>query len=237
MNKKILLLLAICSLYTINSIAQVRFIPISARTFSVSAGGGVGLMFSDLKRVAPSPIARLNLDYNVTTFFSIGLEGQVGSLNANTIDLNTGPYDLRVKTNMYAGNLNFKLSWGKIFGSSPASLINGFYIGSGLGFLSSSATYNVDFATMDSVLGPANPEYEFERTSVVIPVNIGWDIDLSTIANVHNLGVNLNYQHNILTHDYLDGYKTNLSANAFPDSYGLLSVAVKYYFGRIRATY
>lgn len=216
------------------SFAQIRFVPIAARSFSASIGGGPAMLFGDFRKTNVTPVGRVNLDYNHTTYFSIGLEGQVGRLTTNTLSMvRLNDYDISVTNNFYAANLNFKLSWGKIFKANPASFINGLYFGSGIGYASYKIKTNKAVSTVNDTLKNLRG-IEWQGKTFTLPVNVGLDIDLTSMSNVRNVGVNINYQHNFIFNDRFDGYNPDIRFNLHKDSYGYLSVAIKYYFGRLK---
>lgn len=234
MKKRLLILALICVTFSTYSIAQIRFVPTASRSFSISAGGGAAFLYGDLKNKPLTPLARANFNYNLTSYISLGIEGQTGVLKANSIKVTGGDFNYAIENKIYAANINLKIAWGRIFGADPTNIVNGLYIGFGGGYLSQSITHNQTDSVLYAKLKSANPEFDFSREGIYVPVNIGLDIDLSTIADIHNLGININYQHNVVTHDYLDGLKTNVASNSFPDSYGFMSLAISYYFGKIR---
>lgn len=229
---KLKIILALIALAAVkNTTGQIRYIPSTARTFSVSGGGGATILFGDLETKKIAPAGRVNFDYKLSQVFLLGVEVQAGQLRMDKLTVTNGK-DMMVKNNFIAANVNTRFYFGKLLNAGVRSAVNGFYIGVGVGVINSNITNNKSDSILNTIA--VLSDRKTNTTALVIPLNFGYDLDLSTMSNVQRLGININYQHNIATDDYLDQFHIAISSNRFPDSYGFLSVGVRYYFGKIK---
>ncbi len=229
MIRKLNILLALISFSYFKSNAQINYIPAAARQYCVSVGGGVTVLLGDTKKLKFGPAARLNFDNNITPFTSFGLEAQYGGMEGG--EKPDGKiFKLYSKNTFFAINLNARVSLGqfrKIAKSKFQRGINGLYIGTGIGVVSSQVK---DMIRDDPRTGQPLNSTQLNATQMLVPVNIGINIELPKFIGLYNTMFNINYQHNFVFGDYLDGYNLAVG-NKYKDAYGFLSVALRYNFG------
>ena len=232
MKMKTISLLLSSLLLTIMCTAQIQYIPAAAHRFDVGIGGGVTTLFGDLPKKVLKPAACANFDYNFSPYFSIGLQGQIGSLAEGNRDIYSSSLGLYSETKFKAANINVRAALGLLLPKPENRLqdfIHNIYIGAGAGWVSSKIDNIVTtYATLNDQ--PISGTVTYETSELIIPVNAGVDMDLP----VYGLGINLNLQYNFTRSEALDGYDFFIGANKHSDGYGMASISLKYYFGRMR---
>lgn len=223
--KTILALLLPVILY-VNAAAQSNF-------YKLGLGGGVGLTqsFADLNKHDFGLSGYGTLDYYLTPFISLGMEGQFGEINGG--DVYKDP-NMRQFINTYkAVNLNGKLALGALIDykhSDFANVIKGLYVGAGVGAIMN----KMKFVVREK---PDGSGYIFpgkdKSTDLLVPLNLGINFNFADRSGYYRYGLNVNYQSNITLGEGLDGYDDSpirfKSGN--PDIYNYFSIGLKYYFG------
>lgn len=230
MKMKGLIFILLCFLMHTASIAQIQYIPSTAHRFTVSAGGGVTYMFGDLTKTIMEYGGKASIDYNVTPFFSAGIEGQVGTLSSEGayLDPNHDAGYIKQLANYYAADANVRLELGQFLRHSIQTgfirVLSGIYVGTGVGFINTT-----NKATVIQNPEPGNPLQGFHttNTAVFIPVNAGINVGLPK-----NFTVFLNLEENFGLNDYIDGcHSTKSNRN---DVYAFVSAGFRFNFGPIR---
>lgn len=228
MKSKFLFLCIFSLAVSASGFAQIQYIPASIHRFSISLGGGMTALFGDLKPKVFKPAARGNIDYNFTPFISAGIEGQYGTFAGGDIEPAGKTTGLYSQSNYYAVNANVRLGVGQFLPTPEnrfSELLGGIYLGSGIGYVSSEVTTLVKKYPYSST--PLTGTFYVEANEILIPINLGVNMDLP----VYRLGANLNFQYNITMSEALDGYDVNILSNNDNDGYGMVSLAIRYYFG------
>jgi len=183
------------------------------------------------------PAGILTIDYNLSPYFSIGLDNQFGILVGND---NQAHYAFLKSTNTYAAsNFNMKFGLGLI---SDFPSTNGFsdaikrlYLGFGAGIVYSSVILK---DRTDGLVVPSDGEVllaKYSATSntrvgtfVCFPLNFGTNIDLPGVLGNDRLELNPNFQYTLVASKVFDGYQPNSQSNN--GAYALLSLSLKYKF-------
>lgn len=229
MKSKITFIAVILSALTTTLFAQRHFMPAASHRLCLSVGGGTTMMFGDLKKKVIKPAFKGNFDYNFTPFISAGVEVQAGSLAGGDKDVNGTTSGLYSHSKYTAANANIRLSLGQFFPETQnkfANFIGGAYLGSGMGYIRSNAKMLVrKYSYSDGAL-PGT--FHQQASEIIVPVNVGINMDLS-----YHIALNLNYQHNFTSSEALDGYDIDIKSNKRDDSYGMISIGLRFYFGDI----
>lgn len=191
-------------------------------------GGGVTILHGDVDSRILSPAGRVNLEYNVTPYINLGLEGQFGKLSAGK-EQTPGRY---TRASFSAANVNVRFASGQFFRKSmnPGSLLGGLYIGIGVGMVQSKIDAIGD--RFESGL-PVEGIVKEPSPTVAVPLNVGWNLELPGLLGRHNIVANVNVQYNFVNGEELDGYAYAASGNLKNDGYSLFSIGLKYNFGQL----
>lgn len=211
------------------SFAQARAIPAASQRLSLTVGGGVSTLFGDLQKKTVRPAFRGNFDYNFTPFVSAGAEFQIGGLAAGDKDPKGKTSGLFTAGSYTAFNANLRIAIGQFLPmpqTKGAEILGGIYLGSGMGVvMSSRKTLVRNYSYTDK---PLAANFYDKAREVVVPVNLGINMDLS-----YHVGLNMNLQYNFTTTEKLDGYDFITTENEHRDAYGMASLAIRFYFGRM----
>lgn len=200
-----------------------------SRPISVGAGAGKTFNLTDLGNVESKFAFYGELDYLITSYISVGLHGEKGTLSGNG-------YESEFKNRYFAGNLNGKVRLGQFLdhsnnysyqtlGANTFSLIlSNIYVGAGAGLVKNRITRNLDPKYADAIVNQGGEVAEdFGEIHFVIPLNVGVDIPFGRTLYGPQWAINVNYQHTLTTNDNLDGI-----INRNNDQYGFVSVGLKY---------
>lgn len=193
--------------------------------FSIGAGLGTAVAFADLKDHTFAFTGYGNLDYLITPYVSIGLEGQKGELAGGNI---TSDENNRQFINSYVtGSANVKVALGEFLTSYHLRndflyQLRGLYTGVGFGYIKNKIS-NVRYY--------GDNFYPGKDSSIesLIPINLGINFYFPNHWGHTRLVLNLNLQHNFVIGEGLDGY-TSLSSQ-HNDMYTFASAGLKYHFG------
>lgn len=221
-------LLILTVMLALPGMAQIQYIPASIHWFSVSAGGGVTMLYGDLSKKVLMPAGKINFDYNFTPYISAGIEGQVGKLAEGDPDPQSEQFGLYSENSYFAFNANARLAIGQFLPTPEngfAELLGGIYAGAGIGYISSENKQLVRSYSYTSNFLQGN--FYTESEGIVYPLNFGVNYDLP----VYRLGINLNFQYTFTGSEELDGYDIAVLNNNDNDAYSLISLSVRYFFG------
>jgi hypothetical protein len=228
MKKRIIFLMPVI-FAGFQSVSQVSYVPPTARSFSIGIGGGIIALQGDIDEIRITPGGRANLDYNITPYISLGVEGQMGKLSAGAEVVN-GRY---TRASFYAANVNARFASGQFFRKKlkPGSILGGLYIGAGAGVVNSEIDKIGDrYKDGKKIKGIVTDP----PTLLAIPLNLGLNLELPRLLGRHNLVANINYQYNFVSGEQLDGYTYEFWSNLANDGYSFLSVGLRYNFGRLQ---
>jgi len=216
---------------------------ISQKGFRLGVGVGAGKLQTYWGSTPLSPVGLISLDYNVSRYFSLGVEGQFGQLVGED---NQQHYAwLKSSNTFYGGNVNMKFGVGLISdfssGSGFTDALKRFYLGVGFGSITSNVTLSPRYDNLIVSPGqtlPTNTTYGTVRSMsfYMIPISIGTNIDLRgfwgndkvelTPMFQYNMGVNIgkgNYPAS-----FFDGYQPNSETGN--GAYAVVSLSLKYKF-------
>jgi hypothetical protein len=218
--------------------AQVQYLPPTVHRLTLSLGGGVTTLFGDVPYAKPfNPAGRLNLDYNITPFIAVGVEGQYGRLSEGEKEkMVEGNKALFMENTYYTGNVNARVSIGQFNRYTSTELgrfLNNIYLGTGLGYLRAT---NENLTTVFPESGKPIDYIEYEAEEWIVPINLGINLDIPGILGERTITANVNYQFNQALGESLDGYNFNRYIHKVSqrDAFGFLSVAVRFHFGGIK---
>ncbi|QNL52063.1 hypothetical protein H8S90_11080 [Olivibacter sp. SDN3] len=197
--------------------------------FSIGIGGGGTKLYGDLRNKPIDYAGHLEVDYLVSPFTSVGLQGQLGRLKG---DDQAG----RDALNRYVGaNANVKVRVGQFMPQAKNyslyslsnkniwSYLSNLYAGVGIGFIYSDVeAYRGEHPDGGISETFAGEDYSY---TTVVPVNVGIDIPFGYSLTGPVWAVNVNFQLGISFGDNLDGY-TNSYSN-YQDRMMYFSVGVK----------
>jgi len=216
--KKITLLLSLLT-FSIFGFAQTNFYKLG-----IGAGAGGTLAFADLEKKTIAFAAYTTIDYYITPYLSLGLEGQKGELAGGDIlfDANNRQF-----INSYiTGTINLKLSVGEFIPDYQRKIpfynfLSGVYGGVGLGVIKNKIS-NVRYYGENYYPG------EDTSTEEIIPLNLGFNVNFSDQWGYNRYGINVNLQTTFDFGEGLDGYTPTKGKS---DIYSFFSVGLKYRFG------
>jgi hypothetical protein len=193
--------------------------------FSIGAGAGTAVAFADLKDNTFAFAGYGTIDYLITPYVSIGLEGQKGELAGGSI---TFDKNNRQFINSYlAGTANLKVAIGEFLTSYHLRNdilynLRGLYAGVGFGYIKNKIS-NVRYYG-DNFYPGSNSSIES-----LVPINLGINFYFPNQWGHTRLALNLNLQHNFVMGEGLDGYNSPFSQHN--DMYTFASAGLKYHFG------
>lgn len=197
--------------------------------YRLSAGvsAGATYTFTDVDKGNFGYAYQGSLDYYFTPFVTAGIDAQMGVAKGGNVLTDTHSREF---TNSYkAFTFNVKIRSGEMtdFYYSPfLSAIQGLYVGAGVGYVQNNMT-NIA-RTKGTYVFPG----EDKSSGLMLPVNLGLDINFPNYYGEVRFIVNINYQSNFVFNDNFDGYNDpiELFRNRAPDMFSVLSVGLKYTF-------
>ena len=168
------------------------------------------------------------LDYEFNPCFSMGVEGQIGTLQG--IDNATPPTQYyHASTNDFQSiNFNMKFGLGLISDFRPLNkfqdIVKRTYIGIGAGLMHNHIAFSSDTSLTDTY----TTDIKTWGYTPIIPINIGTFIDIGNVLGYDRLEINPNFQFTYVNSPYGDGFKLN--DNNVKTFYSLLSLTVKLKF-------
>jgi len=189
--------------------------------FSIGAGYGRTLGFTDVPKQRFASAGYVSLNYNIGRFISAGLEYQNGQLAGG--DVETDLYHRQFINNYQSLSANGNIKLGQFFNKQHLrnkilDQIKGIYVGAGFGFIKNKVN---NVRLNDPVYNGPNDGVE-----MVFPVNMGINFYFKDSWQYTRYAINLNAQANIGMADGTDGYATG-NAN---DNYLFFSVGLRYHF-------
>lgn len=209
--------------------------------YKLAVGGGLGptVSYADVRENSRGFGGYITADYNLTAFFTAGLELQAGHIKGG--DIVTNPHNRQFDNGYKAGSLNIKIALGeyiRYYRNDFLNSIKGLYAGIGIGAIHNDMKYIVRYKPNTQAQYPPLG-YEFpgkdKSTNLLMPVNLGINFYFKDGYDQLRYIINFNYQGNLTFGEGLDGYNDPLGKfeNNAPDIYTLFSVGVKYNFGPV----
>ncbi|RKR82291.1 hypothetical protein BDD43_2467 [Mucilaginibacter gracilis] len=166
-------------------------------------------------------------DYDFSAYFSVGIEGQFGTLQGS--DESHNMYYQSSTDQYFASTANIRLApIGALFSDGKAhhdfqEYLYRLYLGVGIGVINVQNTLEKATNPQTPAFGTAVPN----GTYMVIPFNLGTVIDLPGLFGRDRISLNPNFQVNYVNSTYLDGFQTVKSSLSL---YRMISLKVKFKF-------
>lgn len=195
---------------------------------SIGAGAGITQMYGDISNRPIKWGTHLEMDYLLTPYISVGVQGVLGRL------ANNDSYG-RDALNKYTGaNVNIKGRLGLLMNGSKnyglfyvqnselKSILANIYLGAGVGFI-----HNDVDAYRGNTSQQNDPNFlgKDKSTAAVIPLNVGLDIPIGDGMYGPTWAINVNAQLGLYFGDDMDGYSNNYGNHN--DRMAYLSIGVK----------
>jgi len=216
-------------LYSQKAYSQVDYYyGINKKGLRVGLGLGAGQLQSYWTTSSIGVSARLNIDYDISLFTSIGIEGTFGTFS--TADATPTPKLYFASNNlMYmGGSLGFKVALGQFADFSTTNklqeALKRLYIGAGAGIVMTTADLTpyaaggpISTPTADGKTGAnvkqtsgGNPQhFKGSDPYPFVPLNLGTYIALRGLLGNDKLELNPNFQYNMVLDPLFDGYEPN----------------------------
>lgn len=206
--------------------------------FSLGVGVGLATMYGDLDQHIPCVGERIGIGRHITNSFLIGTEFYTGELSSKETP-NNWTTGISSRSRFYSVDLNIKVNFSVFFSNKESvlsKLLDGFYIGSGIGYL------NVTILNISEIMKTTKPKDTILKKAIkrhdeqpYIPLNIGLRIPLKNFLGTHSTKIMINYNMCYTYSDFIDGY--NLSKigarinNKFNDVYSVLTAGLSFSLG------
>ena len=228
--------------FTLLLISITSFSFAQSNYFKYSYGLGIGLnkSYTDVKEGSIGYTAYGVLDYNLTPFVTLGVEGQYGRVQGG--DIVTDPHNRQFVNQYMSFSANAKIMLGEfLFYDRSEFLYNirGLYVGVGLGFVHNNITdvvrYKPNWAAVDPGYGPFPGEDK--GFNLLMPLNIGFNYFIRDGYDYQRYIINFNAQSNFTFGEGLDGYNDSgrRFRNNSPDVFNAYTIGFRYMFGTIKA--
>jgi len=231
--------------------------------YQLTAGVGPTFLYGDIQSATNRGLGGvIKGDYRIYRGLFGGLELQVSNLKASNDNRNANGQlidDRKIRNMAMGASLNltihpFQFLTIESIGrkeSLKSLLLNGFYVGVGLGVLSNDYKERVgdidsmlrvpnyagpsDLVTVRDEFGVEREEYQFKykTTSIIAPIlNIGMAVPINKNKSFNGryMSVVINSQFNFSRDDKLDGYEPQVEANRSKDMYNLTYIGFRYSF-------
>jgi hypothetical protein len=234
MKTRILFVLAFSLIVCSPIFGQVQFVPNSAHRLNIGVGGGLARLYGDLPNRKMTPVGRLNFEYRLKEYLTLGLEAQIGTLESgmkNAVAGNTGRYGRDVSWGLHsmsgfqAAHVYGRVAVG-MFTEDNEDLslhIKNIYGGIGVGVIRNNIGDIVKAF-------PENKKKIADITDktigIALPISVGINADVPNT----NITGNFNIQYSLTNMEGLDGYDFG-SSSLKNDGYLFISVGIKYNFG------
>ena len=208
--------------------------------FAVGFGASTIRGYTNVAKQNNTLAGELNFTYNYSPYLPITLAVEDGRLWGGSRV--TDPSAREYENNYIALYLRVDLQLGQIIdydGSSFNEAIKNIYFGGGVGFVDD----NVQNQRTNLIPNDQYPvgTYTFPGTdksiNLAVPLRMGYEFKVYNEYDEPFIRIDLEYQHNIVFGEGLDGYDDPPSnfKNQHPDQYRDISIVFKYDFGTIRS--
>ena len=214
--------------------AQVRLEPFfSYGKYTLGFGIGNSHIYGDLEKSIAEPVYKVNLERNINSYSSFGLEAEYGALSSEEYK-NHWTNGLSMFNQYTSVELNGRVSVGQFF-DYPRSYfyktLFGFYFRSGFGVIANNITnISYKFRNKDKIdiTDVSRQSVKTGELAYYVPFNLGFNLHLT-----RKCLFNMNYKFCYTFSDYVDGYNfpTGNAKNYFNDMYSVLSLGLSFYLG------
>lgn len=195
--------------------------------FSVGAGYGITVAFAGEQTITSNNALNLNVNYHITPFTTVSLEGQFGKLSGG--DAINDTYGKQYVNSYNAAVLHADLQLGELVDFSNSQFLNGaknIYLGTGVGLLYNNITA-ISFGTTDSALPPSS--YYVKSSNFFIPLRMGYEFKIFNRRDEPQVRFDLSYSFNSVFGQGLDGYYSASASSV--KFYNYIAMGLKYGFG------
>lgn len=219
-------------------VASFSFAQSNYFKYSYGFGGGINKSFTDVYEGGVGYTAYGVLDYNLTPFVTLGVEGQYGMVQGG--DIVTDRYNRQFVTKYTSFTLNAKVMLGEfVFYDRSEFLYNlrGLYLGVGVGAINN----NVTDIVRQRPSWSNDPGYTFpgkdKSVNLHVPINVGFNYFITDGYGYQRYVININAAANYTFGEGLDGYDdpSNKFENFSPDIFNAYTIGFRYMFGTIKA--
>lgn len=190
--------------------------------FSIGAGIGATTAFGNTETTVSKSAFNLNFNYNISPFFTLTLEGQMGTLAGG----NVSDFSARRFVNDYtAVMLHANLQAGELIDYEHDEVLNSLknvYVGAGLGILSNNISYIQTVVPVGTSYLTTYP-YIKNSTNILVPVRVGYEFKIFNDYDMPRYRLDFAFNFNTAFGKGLDGY-SSLSSIKF---YNYLSIGLK----------
>ena len=207
---------------------------------SYGFGGGINKSYTDVYKGSFGYTAYGVIDYHITPFVTLGLEGQYGRIQGG--DIETDPHNRQFINKYTAITANVKLMLGEVADYNKSEFLynlRGLYVGLGIGVVNNKITdivrYKPSWAAYDPGYGPFPGKDK--SLNMAVPLNLGFNYFISDGYGYMRYVININAQSNYTFGEGLDGYNDSSVKfeNYSPDVYNVYTIGFKYMFGTIKS--
>jgi hypothetical protein len=207
---------------------------------SYGFGGGINKSYTDVYKGSFGYTAYGVIDYHITPFVTLGLEGQYGRIQGG--DIETDPHNRQFINKYTAITANVKLMLGEVADYNKSEFLynlRGLYVGLGIGVVNNKITdivrYKPSWAANDPGYGPFPGKDK--SLNMAVPLNLGFNYFISDGYGYMRYVININAQSNYTFGEGLDGYNDSSVKfeNYSPDVYNVYTIGFKYMFGTIKS--
>jgi len=195
----------------------------------LGAGGGITQLLSHYDTHPWIGCFIGTLDYEFNPYLSIGIQGQIGTLQG--ID-NTNPpvqYYHSSTNDFKAINFNAKFGLGLINGFHPKNkfqdALKRLYLGLGVGAMQRNIKFTVDPEAENTYTN----DYDQHGYMPLISANVGTLIDIGNIFGYDRIEINPDYQCTYIDSPYADGFRSS-PGSKLKTFYNMISINIKYKF-------
>jgi len=196
--------------------------------FSIGAGIGSTTAFGNTQTSVNKAAFNLNFNYNISPFFTLTLEGQMGKLAGG----GASDFYARIFTNDYKAVIfHADLQAGELIDYEHDEVLNSLknvYIGAGVGILSNDISY-IQTVVPSGTSNLTTYPYIKSSTNILVPVRIGYEVKIFNDYDMPRYRLDFAFNFSTAFGKGLDGY-TSLSSIKF---YNYLSVTFKVGLGNI----
>ncbi|EHQ28202.1 hypothetical protein Mucpa_4111 [Mucilaginibacter paludis DSM 18603] len=199
--------------------------------FSIGAGYGVTVAYAGEETLTSSNAFNFNINYHITPFTAVSMEGQVGQLSGG--DAMNDTFSKQYLNSYNALLLHADVQLGELMDFSNSQFLNGLknvYFGTGIGILYNKIT-DINLIGINNSITYST--YYVKSSNLLIPLRMGYEFKIFNRRDEPQVRFDINYSFNTAFGEGLDGYYN--PAGASVKFYSYFSLGLKYGFGNPHA--
>ena len=218
-------------------LGQLQFDPSHPfNSFILGINLGYTTIYGDLATSDHKPVINLSFGHHVSDYGIISLNLSHGLISSHTT-ANSWTTGLGETNQFTALDLSGRLSISAFIyhpKNTLAKLMSKCYLGAGLGFIDNDLTA-ITRKFKENATSNINSDIKTNTVALILPVNLGINIDLRKILDYRGAQLNINYNLSYSFNDYIDGYSFSKATtrNQYNDAYSVVSVGFSFYIGHI----